>query len=516
MEGDPRARAAGARTKPKFNRKAPAAGRKHARPKVSAASHAWAQAHFGSADLSDLRRTRRLVKVVGVMADQPSDSIPRQCGSWADAIGVYRLLSNSRVKPHAIQEPHRELTLEACRGAGVVLCVQDTTDLDFSSRKKTDGLGSIGNGKGRGILQHSALAVCPRGRVMGLLACSWHKRVERPKGETAAQRKVRWTEADVWADTARSVGETPEGCVLIQVGDRHADVFRFMAACRGQKQGFIVRAMHDRKVDEGQARLWEKLESLPLLGTRRIWVDRQLDKQGRLVREAGEVELEVRAAAVRIPAPQDDPKSAGEEELVAWGVMLSEPSPPAGVEPIEWTILTDQKVEGLEDAQRVVGYYSRRWVIEEWHRALKEGCRLERSQLDEAEDIQRLAAIQSVVAVRLLQMRDLAEAASPREPGGEDPKEAARREALANDPGALRQVVPAMFILAVAKLAGCAVGKVTPRLFWRTLAMRGGWLGRKGDGRPGWKTVLGGWQYVNTMIEGAELFNSTPGKKRSV
>jgi hypothetical protein len=172
-------------------------------------------------------------------------------------------------------------------------------------------------------------------------------------------------------------------------------------------------------------------------------------------------------------------------------VHASEVDPPAGQEPLEWMLLTSEPVECLADALTVVGWYEDRWVVEEFHRAEKEGCRLEATQLDDAADVARLASIVAVVAVRLLQLRDRARRAR------DDPSQ--------DTPDALRSSAPRTWISVVARLAGVAPHDLTPTLFYRAIAKRGGHLGRTGDGPPGWKTLWRGWQDISLLVAGVEL-----------
>lgn len=483
-----------------------------ARSTVATATNvSWALGHFGTARLGDARLNRRLVKLAAMMASDSRKSIPQQSERWADVMAAYRFLSNQRVDPQAIQEPHRQATRQACAGRDVVLDVQDTTDLDFTPRKQVRHLGQIGDGRGRGLLQHTGLAVSTQGKMLGILAQSWHQQVQPPEDETCRQRQERWTEAQIWSDTAKAIGPAPGNCRLIHVGDRHSDVFGFLDTCRTLGHGFIVRAKHDRYVQDDTVHLWEHVQGQRVLGQRRIWVNTQRDRQGRVLRQAGEVSLEVRAAPIKIKPPRHDPRTAAAQDLELWAVEVGESQPPQGAEPIQWMLLTSQKVENLDQAQEVVTWYSYRWVIEEWHRALKEGCRLEASQLDDGADIQRLAAVLSVVAVRLIELRDLAEMAQPATPNtpGLD---------QAENPLILQALAPAIYILIVARLGKFDPSALTPRQFWQTIARRGGWLGRKNDGRPGWKTVWRGWVDIVMMVKGAELYASglSPLPKRCV
>ena len=97
----------------------------------------------------------------------------------------------------------------------------------------------------------------------------------------------------------------------------------------------------------------------------------------------------------------------------------------------------------------------------------------------------------SVVAVRLVQLRDLADAE--------------RSPDTADDPRALARTTPPIWIAVVARLAGVDPADLTPRTFWQTVARRGGWLARKHDPRPGWKVIWRGYHHIATMVRGIEL-----------
>lgn len=461
----------------------------------------WAMTHFGGCDLGDTRRTRRLVQLAQAMAENPHMSLPKQLPDWSDLTGAYRFLSNPNVDPQEILVPHQTLVRQEAATHPVVLCVQDNTQLDFTCRSATKGLGITGDGFGRGLLQHEALAVLPDKRVIGLLTMAWHA-VERVKPkETRRQRQARWTVRDVWQEAACAIGRWPEESRLIHVGDRHADLFRFMCQAADLGHGFIVRAMHDRYIDDSTLHLWEKLESQTPLGVVEVPLGTQRDRGNRIKRAGRQARLTIRAAPFAMPPSRNDPRTADREPLALWAVYLKEESPPEGTEPVEWMLISSLEASSLEQALRIVGYYTCRWVIEEWHRCLKEGCGIEASQLDEASDIQRLGAIMSVLAVRLLQMRDLADSG----------------EKTADSPAALQAAVPEVYRIVVAGLAKTDPETLTPREFWRTVAKRGGWLARKHDPRPGWLVVWRGWSDVVQMVQGIELYQSLGhSAKRSV
>src|SRR6266404_1389945 len=119
------------------------------------------------------------MKVAVSMAANPAASLPVQCGDWADLTAAYRLLNNDRVKPQALAQPHWRMTAQACAAHPVILELQDTMEMEFTHHAKTKGLGRLSTGRS-GVLQHSALAVLPEGRVLGLLHNRWFVRQQVP------------------------------------------------------------------------------------------------------------------------------------------------------------------------------------------------------------------------------------------------------------------------------------------------------------------------------------------------
>ena len=453
----------------------------------------WAHANFGAGALGDARRTRRVVQLAAATRANPQASLPKQCQGGAALAGAYRLLSNPRVDPQDLQMPHRQRTAACCRDQATVLIVQDTTELDFSQRSARGSirgvgpLGAAGSG-GAGLIQHAALAVDVAGGVRGVVHQTWHCQKRRPPGETRKQRRGRGTEADNWAAAAEAVAELDFGAArLIHVGDRHSDVFDFLKTTDRLGCGYVVRAMHNRYVDGGQSKLLEKLAATAPTRTQTLDVPARSGPP-RSRRQARTATLALRFCAVSICPPSHDPRFTGADPLPAFAVQLEEVDPPAGVEPIVWTLLTSEPVETAADAWRIVEHYRKRWIIEQWHRALKEGCRLEASRLDHAEDVMRLAAILGPVAADLLQVRDLAD-----------------RKTRADDPQALQAVIPPLILRVAARLTQVSPTQLTPRQFWRLIARKGGHLGRKNDPRPGWKAIWDGWQQVSLMAQGLAL-----------
>jgi len=429
------------------------------------------------------------------MAESPDRSLPDQHENWGDIKAAYRFLNNPKVTPEGIQSTHRQQVRQLCSAYRVVLAIEDGSEFDYTSHRSVKGLGFVGGGIGRGLLQHSTLAVTTEGHLLGVLNQIWWKRARKPKDEKRRQRQARAKESDLWADSIRAIGSVGPNTRLIHVTDRGGDCYETMHAAYAVGQGFLIRAKHDRYVNDSTEHLWGFMERQAVAGTRIIQVPARPPKGKRPAQPARTAKLAVRYAFIQVPAPRNDPRF--KDPLPAWAVYVVELDPPAGVEPVEWMLLTSERVEHLDQANTCVDWYTHRWLIEEWHMAEKTGCRLEASQLKTVEALERLAALTAVVAVRLIQLRELAQAATdPRVP---DPK------SPSNQPAALQNLVPHDWIIVVSYLAKCRPDTLTPRLFWLTLARRGGFIGRKSDGLPGWRTVWKGWAEVMSLVQGIEI-----------
>jgi hypothetical protein len=488
----------------------------------------WARREFGGVNLGDRRLNERAVKVAAAMAADPAGSIPRQSRTWGQAKGAYRLFDHGRVTFESVSEAHWEQTRARCveRPAGhpLVLLVQDTTWLDYSHHPGVGGLGWFGGKAGRpragkGLLMHGVLAVAPQvsatgdvlGEVLGLAHNKLWARTGAPKNATEEQRVVRRRAGDReslrWRDAVKEVGAAPPGVSYLHVGDREGDFFELYQQTRElQGVGFLVRVKHGRNALAGHdtpdtLRLEDRkgsdlktlMRSLPPLGQKLMWVasktasktaSETASKATPKATPGRWATVSVSASAVTVYSPQ---LARTGKALRCWAVRVWEEDAPAGVEPLEWLLLTSLPVHGLDDALKAAGYYGLRWLIEEYHKCLKSGCKVEERQLESAERLGPLIGMLSVVAVRLLQLKN---------------------DARVHPDKLASECVPGGLVRTLALLAGQGPGAaatMTVRAFVHAVAKRGGFLGRKSDGEPGYLTLWRGWQELTQVHLGYEL-----------
>ncbi len=127
----------------------------------------WASEEFETIDLGDKRLDKRAVLLAEQFSANATKSIPDACGGWAETRAAYRFVDNPSVDFWKILGPHVEATEKRMKACPVVLCLQDTTNLDFNGQD-IDGLGPLTYEPQRGLLLHPTYVVTPDREPLGL------------------------------------------------------------------------------------------------------------------------------------------------------------------------------------------------------------------------------------------------------------------------------------------------------------------------------------------------------------
>ena len=445
----------------------------------------WAHLNFGSCELGDKRRVSRLVKVAEEIANNPSASLPSQIERWGDLKAAYRLFDRDEVTFEAIAKPHWELTRQ--RATGRVLILGDTTELDFGRFREIEGVGPTGNGTGQGFLLHNALMVnAESDEILGIAGQTIHYRKKKRGGKrpnASRRKKKKNRESEVWGTVIDQIGPPSDNASYVHVFDRGADNFEVYCHLLQQRSDWVIRASQmSRRVLVGNSD--EQMQFKSYLSQLKKLGEYTLSLRARPGQAAREATIEVRLGSIRVPRPQ---------HVSAWARKLKQPpitmnvievvevNPPEGIKPIRWILLTSLPVRTFEEAWLVISYYELRWLIEEYHKALKTGCRTESRQLKTSGRLEAFVGLTSVVSVRLLQLKSLART-KPEVPA--------------------QRVVPRIWLkmLKLARKNLPRVHDLTVGQFYREVAKLGGFLGRKGDGEPGWITIWRGWEKLNAYV----------------
>lgn len=462
----------------------------------------WAQNEFGGARLGDRRLGKRLVDSAHAMAQQPGVSFSSaEKGNWAAVKGFYRFIDHpddSEVTPEAILEPHRQRTVQRMMAQPLVLCIQDGSDLNFSSLEKCQGLGRIGTNQtgagSQGLHLHSMLAVTPEGLPLGVLEARIQAPEPRSKEDTRRSSALPMEEKKTfnWIQglrTCEGLSAQLTDTRLVCVMDREADFFELFEEHR--RKGLVdllVRAKHDRQLGDDQ-RFFETVRQAPAQARLQIPVPRQSARPKKSGQKAGEghpqrlAEVSLRYLRIEL-RPPGHLKDRG--PLPVWVVHVREDLPPEDAKPLEWFLLATGEIKCLEEAVECLRWYAFRWRIEDWHRVLKSGCRVEKLAFETGERLKRAVAINLVIAWRIMLMTLL---------GRECPELAA--EVLFSDLEIrVLQAFARQRKLEVPTTLGAAVGLV---------ARLGGHLARNNDPPPGHEVMWRGFVLLQGMSLGYAL-----------
>ena len=381
--------------------------------------HQWAEQEFGDAPLGDRRLGKRLVESAAIQAQAPGRAFSGAAqGDWPRVKGYYRMIDqpeDSAVRFEAILAPHRSRTIARMRAQQTVLCIQDGTDLNFSSLAQCAGLGVIGTNQtgasSRGLHLHSTLAVTTEGVPLGVLdAQCW---APPPKSQEPsvpayaipiAQKKgFCWIKSLRDSNAlAKELANTRQVCVM----DREADFFELFDEPRHRRVDLLVRAKHDRCTN-GELKLFDTLRTSPVRSHLAIRIPRQSSRP-KLSKQKARPKRQARTATVALRYAQVDllPPAYLKDKapITLWAIHIREQSPPPNEKPIEWFLLTTCDITDDEQAAHCIRWYTLRWRIEDWHRILKSGCRIEGLAHQTAARLKRAIAINLVIAWRIMLM----------------------------------------------------------------------------------------------------------------
>jgi hypothetical protein len=447
----------------------------------------FGEEHFGAAQLGDRRRTKRLVQLADRMVMHPGGTLPDKIDDPSSLKALYRLVDQEEVTHASMLAPSRERTLRLMREAeGTVLVIHDTTELDYTGLRSLKGLGQIGNGGCRGYLAHNVLAVVAETRdVIGLVYQKLAKRPKANKNETREQCRARPDRLSrFWKDASTTIPAAAPGRRQVEVADRGADILEFLDYVESRGKSYLVRSQYNRRIcleNGGETKLHDYARTLPAAGTKVVEVP---VSKGQPTRTAT---VSIAWANVTLLVPVQPRGEIRGVPLTCWVVCVREVDPPAGVQPVEWILLTNVPVECWEDACERIEWYKCRWIIEEYHKALKTGCGVETLQFTTEERLKPAIALLSVVALFLLNLRNAS-------------RRADAQERLATE------VMPALYVemLSLWRYKRRR-DNLTVHEFYYALARLGGHQNRKHDHPPGWLVLWRGWTKLQPMIEAASI-----------
>lgn len=309
-------------------------------------------------------------------------------GDRAKEMKIRRFLHNPAVTPDEMIETALAHTCGQVGGRHV-LAIQDTTSL------RDDG-------KQSGHYLHPTIAMdAGDGALVGVVAASFLLRqgkqaVHCNKRALTAKESARWVDATHEAAKLAAAGAA---CVTV-VADRECDFYDAFAL-RPATTELLIRCHHNRRLADGE-QLFDGGAHLAELGDDTVRVPAapgRAERHAVVTLSAGSVTLRRpkrnRAAeAAKLPA-----------ELTVTYLEVREANPPKGIKPLHWRLLTTHTIASLAEAQRIVGFYRRRWSIEQVFRVMKtQGFDIEAVTMQDVTAFENIVAATLIAAVKVMQM----------------------------------------------------------------------------------------------------------------
>jgi len=379
-----------------------------------------------------------------------------------------------------------------------VLAIQDTTELNFSKHEGSKrGFGKVGNGVDIGLFLHPVVVVAAEsGGILGLaeaITLNRTRRVSKHRRKRAVTKK----ESQRWLDGLFAASRVLSAARLVtMIADRECDFYAELIAPRPDNVHLLIRSGQDRGL-LGGGRLFATAEAFPIAARRTVDVPAR--PGGRPARKAA---LAISFGSVSIARPQHQVPKEWPASVEMRLVVAREIEPPKGEKPIVWRLLTTHVVDTLADAEQIIAFYRRRWIIEQVFRTLKaQGFDIEESQVLDAETMTKLATATLIAAVRVMQLVMA--------------RDGSTGQKLSD---ALDQADEPLVEALVGKLEGATAKQKNPhpkgslaRFAW-VIGRLGGWDGYIGHGyKPaGPKTMAHGLQRFEAMRHGWQLRHELP------
>lgn len=456
----------------------------------------WASRIAGHASLADERLNTRLALLLSAMAAQPSDSLPQACGDSSQAQAAYRFFANQRISPDDLLQPVADATSDACRGLQTLLAVQDTSSLNYSTLRITQGLGPINDSpNARGLHVHSTLAIRPDGVTLGVLdQIYWARSPKEPNAPKREERPIEEKESYKWLlgiEAAEAVWESlpdDQRPRLIHVMDREGDVHEVMERVTNSPHYAVIRCAQNRSVAGPIDKAFAASEAAPVFASVAVELPRSQPGQ----KSARRVTLQLRKVQLTL---RPNTKKHPHREPVTWTLIdAREVDPAPDSDPLHWRLWTNLPLTTLDDVLEALRFYMLRWRVEEFHLTLKSGCQIEKLELEDAERLIKAAILYSAVAIRIVALRDLARV----EPN------TACTAILTQD-----EWQPLWLRFSKAKLTAQTVPPTIEQAV-RWVGRLGGHLGRKRDGMPGVRTLWRGLRDLSLLAAGFHIGRTMP------
>ena len=320
-------------------------------------------------------------------------------GDHSEEIRFGRFLANDAVTVDRVIAGWSDQTRFAVDGRHV-LALQDTSEIRFATTPDNRrDLGKVKKGTCWGLLLHPMLGLdAEHGSCLGLVSGQvWTRGDEELPPH--ANRPLSEKESRRWLETAEAAKPVLARASMVTfIADRESDLYMMWARVPDGGFHLLSRVMTDRALTTGGT-LRRAVQDVAFRDTQVIELR---ERAGRPARQA---KLCLRFGEATIKRPKNLREDGLPEGVTLRWVEAVERAAPEGVEPLHWLLLTTHEVSSLAQAWQIVAWYKQRWVIEQFFRVMKtQGLKIEDSQLQSAQRLEKLIAIAAKAAIIVIQL----------------------------------------------------------------------------------------------------------------
>lgn len=357
----------------------------------------WVELEVSGADFGDERLNKRYGKVLELMSKLPQCSFNQSSECLSEMLGAYRFISNEKVSVAKLLNPHREQILQRANGESTVLLIQDTTFLDMSDHLNCEDLKPLKiTQMQKALWVHTTLGILPNGLPLGVFDAQFMSG-KVSAGTSGSQRPIEDKQSRRWLAAVDNCEHLLGNNVRkIWLCDQEADIYELLEHIHGKGENYVIRSRWDRAIEEGPY-----YDFRTALANAPVEYQFELKLHRTFKRAARTAKLGLRFSQASVSAPEYKHHAVSLKSVPGYAVEVFELDPPLGEEPVHWKLLTNLKVESLDDALQIVDFYKKRWAIEELFKILKSGCRAEKAQFHTTNRLAKYITLSLIVAWRL-------------------------------------------------------------------------------------------------------------------
>ena len=297
---------------------------------------------------------------------------------------------------------HQANSLERCKGQKVVLAVEDTTDVTYKHDSKS-GLGILGGSKKgtKGLNIHTSMLLSEEGECFGIFYQDIWSPIPADKETHRRKLPIEQKESYKWFGALHNLNDLWASCgaeMVVKISDRESDIFELYQTDRVKGVELLIRVNHPKRrvLEDGKKiNLDGIVKDNNLKGVGQVKLTRREKKNARIA------SVSYYSSKIVLPSTKTGSDSKVEMNII-WVKENSDDK-----DALDWALLTTLEVKSLEDIIRIVGYYTKRWVIERFHLILKSGLNIEKIQIDEAKRLINALQLYSLVGWHLLAVQKL-------------------------------------------------------------------------------------------------------------